>query len=105
MTIGVGVALVLVVASVCGGFRPLGMTMGAAVAVSELSCGGQSTAVGGQLSAFPEPDEPGGGQPDPAPKSPGVVQSAYAMPTGTRAAHPTSEKAAAAIRIREAFTA
>ena len=51
---------------------------------SGFSCGGQSTDVGGQLSVLPEPDdEPGGGQPAPAPKSPGVVQSAWAMPTGS----------------------
>jgi hypothetical protein len=71
-----------------GGFWPFGMTMGVDAASapplspfvlpeSELSCGGQSTDVGGQLSVFPPPDEsPGGAQPAPAPKSPAVVQSA-----------------------------
>jgi hypothetical protein len=99
-----------------GGFWPSGMTIGAddasppsplpPLSESELSCGGQSTDVGGQPSAFPDPDEsPGGAQPAPAPKSPAVVQSAWAMPTGTKAAHPTSEKAAAAIRIRKVLIA
>ena len=34
-----------------------------------------------------------------------LVQSARATPTGTKATHPTSEKAAAAIRTREVLTA
>jgi hypothetical protein len=71
-----------------GGFWPLGMTMGVGLASppplpplslseSEPSCGGQSTDVGGQLSALPDPpDEPGGAQPEAAPKSPAPVQSA-----------------------------
>jgi hypothetical protein len=101
-----------------GGFCPSGMTMGVddasspplpplpPLSESELSCGGQSTDVGGQPSAFPDPDEsPGGAQPAPAPKSPAVVQSAWAMPTGTKATHPASEKAAAAVRIREVLIA
>ena len=98
-----------------GGIWPLGITMGVALASdpplpplslseSDFSCGGQSTDVGGQLSVLPEPDE-GGGQPAPAPKSPGVVQSAFAMPTGINATHPASENAAAAIRIRPVLTA
>jgi hypothetical protein len=104
-----------------GGFWPLGMTMGVGFAPppplpplspplsrpeSDFNCGGQSTDVGGQLSVFPDPDdEPGGAQPAPAPKSPAIVQSARATPTGTKATHPTSEKAAAAIRTREVLTA
>ena len=98
-----------------GGFRPLGITMGVALvsppplpplslSESDFNCGGQSTDVGGQLSVLPEPDE-GGGQPAPAPKSPGVVQSAFAMPTGISATHPASEKAAAAIRNQPVLTA
>ena len=99
-----------------GGFWPLGITMGVALVSppllpplslpeSDFNCGGQSTDVGGQLSVLPEPDELGGGQPAPAPKSPGVVQSAFAMPTGISATHPASEKAAAAIRIRPVLIA
>jgi hypothetical protein len=100
-----------------GGFWPLGMTMGVCLAfepllpplpllsLSESNCGGQSTDVGGQLSALPDPDELGGEHPEPAPKSPAVVQSAAAMPTGMTAKHPASENAAAAIRIREMLTA
>jgi hypothetical protein len=100
-----------------GGFWPLGMTMGVDLAPpppllplslpeSEVSCGGQSTEVGGQLSVLPDPDDdPGGAQPAPAPKSPAVVQSAWATPTGSTATHPASEKAAAAIRIREVLIA
>jgi hypothetical protein len=73
---------------------------------SEFSCGGQSTDVGGQLSVLADPDdEPGGARPAPAPKSPAPVQSALATPTGSTATHPASEKAAAAIRIREALIA
>ena len=98
-----------------GGFWPLGITMGVALvsppplpplSLSEFdfNCGGQSTDVGGQLSVLSEPDE-GGGQPAPAPKSPGVVQSAFAIPTGISATHPASEKAAAAIRIRPVLIA
>ena len=97
------------------GFWPFGITMGVALVSppllpalslpeSDFNCGGQSTDVGGQLSVLPEPDE-GGGQPAPAPKSPGVVQSAFAMPTGISATHPASEKAAAAIRIRPVLIA
>jgi hypothetical protein len=104
--------------AVGGGFWPFGITMGVdllslspplSLPVSlpefDFNCGGQSTDVGGQLSVLPEPDEPGGGQPAPAPKSPGVVQSAFAMPSGSNATHPASEKAAAAIRIRLVLTA
>jgi hypothetical protein len=76
------------------GFWPPGITMGVgwvpppplpplpplsplSLPESELSFGGQSTDVGGQLSVLPDPDEPpGGAQPEPAPKSPAVVQSA-----------------------------
>jgi hypothetical protein len=114
------------------GFWPLGITMGVgwppppappplpplpllppplSLPASELSCGGQSTDVGGQLSVLPDPDEsPGGAQPEPAPKSPAVVQSACAMPTGSRATDPASTNAAAAVRRRridflEALTA
>jgi hypothetical protein len=56
------------------------------------NCGGQSTEVGGQLSPPPPLDEsdPGGGHPEPAPKSPGVSQSARATPTGTMAIEPTT---------------
>ena len=80
-----------------GGFSPLGMTIGvdwrrhhccrrSPPSLSESSCGGQSTDVGGQLSVFPDPDdESGGAQPEPAPKSPGLVQSALATPTGRTA--------------------
>ncbi|HTI75850.1 MAG TPA: hypothetical protein VL634_12715 [Mycobacterium sp.] len=93
-----------------GGFWPLGMTMGVDLAspplplslsLSEVdfSCGGQSTDVGGQLSALPDPDEsPGGEQPAPAPKSPAVVQSALAMASGIRQA--SNEKATATSHIR-----
>jgi hypothetical protein len=90
------------------------MTMGVGLAsraalllpVAELNCGGQSTVVGGQLSVVPDPDdEPGGGQPAPAPKSPGLVQSAPATATGTTTVHARTEKAVAAIRIREVLTA
>jgi hypothetical protein len=92
-TIGVGGVEVLVESEpdaglAGGGFWPLGMTMGVGLALppplsplslseSEPSCGGQSTDVGGQLSAFPDPDESfEGAQPAAAPKSPAVVQSA-----------------------------
>jgi hypothetical protein len=91
-TIGVGDVEVLVESEpdagvAGGGFCPLGMTMGVGLASppplsplslseSEPSCGGQSTDVGGQLSVFPDPDEPGGAQPEEAPKSPAPVQSA-----------------------------
>ena len=121
-TIGVGVVEVLVEsepdAGVAGGdFWPLGMTMGVGLALppplsplslseSEPSCGGQSTDVGGQLSAFPDPDELSeGAQPAAAPKSPAVVQSALAVPTGNTATHPAIDRAAAAIHIRKVFTA
>jgi hypothetical protein len=125
-TIGVGDVEVLVEpepdAGVAGGgFWPLGMTMGVGLAPpppllplslplslpeSEFSCGGQSTDVGGQLSVLPDPDdEPGGAQPEPAPKSPAPVQSALATPTGSTATHPAREKAAAAIDIREVLIA
>jgi hypothetical protein len=138
-TIGVGDVEVLVEAEpdedlAGGGFWPLGMTIGVddasppppplpplpplplvspplSLPESELSCGGQSTDFGGQLSVLPDPDEPpGGAQPAPAPKSPAVVQSASAMPTGSRATDPASTTAAAAVRqrrvdIREALTA
>jgi hypothetical protein len=97
-----------------GGFWPLGITMGVDLAsdpflslpVLESNWGGQSTAVGGQLSVLSEPeDESGGGHPAPAPKSPDVVQSALAMPTGTTAIHPANEIAAAARHNRDVFTA
>jgi hypothetical protein len=120
-TIGVGGVEVLVESELDegvagGGFWPLGMTIGVGLAPpllsplslseSEPSCGGQSTEVGGQLSVLPDPDdEPGGAQPEPAPKSPAPVQSAYATPTGSTTTHPTIDKAAATIRIREVFTA
>jgi hypothetical protein len=125
-TIGVGDVEVLVEsepdAGVAGGsFWPLGMTMGVGLAPppplwplspplslpeSDFNCGGQSTDVGGQLSVLPDPDdEPGGAQPAPAPKSPGLVQSAWATPTGSTAPHPTTDKAATAIRIREVLIA
>ena len=90
-TIGVAGVDVLVAAEpdecvAAGGRWPLGMTIGVGLALvlslppvplplSEPTCGGQSTDVGGQLSALPEP-EPGGAHPPPAPKSPGVAQSA-----------------------------
>jgi hypothetical protein len=116
-TIGVGGVEVLVesepdAAVAGGGFWPLGMTMGVGLAPplslseSEPSCGGQSTDVGGQLSVLPDPEEsPGGAQPAPAPKSPAVVQSAFAMPIGTTTIHPTNETTAAAVHIRKVFTA
>ena len=120
MTIGVGSVDLLVESApdeetAGGGCWPLGITMGAALVSdpllpplslpeSDFNCGGQSTDVGGQLSVLPEPEE-GGGQPAPAPKSPGVVQSALAMPTGINATHPASENAAAAIRIQPVLTA
>jgi hypothetical protein len=92
-----------------GGGWPLGITMGVDLASpplpplslseSDFNCGGQSTDVGGQLSVLPDPDDdPGGEQPAPAPKSPAVVQSAFAMPAA--AAEPMSEKATAATHIR-----
>jgi hypothetical protein len=66
---------------------------------SDFNCGGQSTDVGGQLSVLPDPDEsPGGAQPEPAPKSPAVVQSALAMAIGI--AQAISEKATATSHIR-----
>jgi hypothetical protein len=107
-----------------GAFCPSGMTIGVAAAPPlppssepepepepeiEFCGGGQSTAVGGQLSLLPEPDEsPGGGQPAPAPKSPAMVQSAAATPVGSTATHPaTSTAAKTALRadIRDAITA
>ncbi len=99
-----------------GGFWPSGITMGVglesppplsplSLSESEPSCGGQSTDVGGQLSVLPDPDdEPGGAHPEAAPKSPAVVQSAYATLTGNTATHPTIDRAAAAIHIRKVFT-
>jgi hypothetical protein len=120
-TIGVGGVEVLVESEpdeevAGGGFWPLGITMGVdlvsppllppfSLPESVFNCGGQSTDVGGQLSVSPEPDEPGGGHPAPAPKSPAVVQSAFAMPMGINATHPASEKAAATSRIRLVLTA
>jgi hypothetical protein len=121
-TIGVGGVEVLVesepdAAVAGGGFWPSGMTMGVglpppsplsplSLSESEPSCGGQSTDVGGQLSVLPDPDdEPGGAQPEPAPKSPAVVQSAFAMPIGTTTIHPTNETTAAAVHILRVFTA
>ena len=118
-TIGFGGVEVLVESAadeeaVGGGLWPLGITMGVdlvsllpplSLPEFDFNCGGQSTDVGGQLSVLPEPDEPGGGQPAPAPKSPGLVQSAFAMPTGSNATHPASEKAAAAIRMRPVLIA
>ena len=114
------------------GFCPLGITMGVdspppppppplpplpppsppfSLPVSEFSCGGQSTLLGGQLSVLDPDEPPGGAQPAPAPKSPAVVQSAAAMPTtGSRVSDPASTTAAAALRQRrvdilEALTA
>jgi hypothetical protein len=100
---------VLVVAG--GGFSPYGMTIGVfdfdpaslsslSESESDFNCGGQSTDVGGQLSALPDPDD-GGAHPAPAPKSPGVVQSAFAIAIGTKPA--TVESAAAASHIRTAL--
>jgi hypothetical protein len=119
-TIGLGGVDVLVGSEldgcVAGGaFWPSGMTMGVDCAsppplvslpVSASNCGGQSTEVGGQLSALPPPpdDAPGGAQPEAAPKSPAPVQSASATPAGSTA-HPISERTAAAIRIRDVITA
>jgi hypothetical protein len=121
-TIGVGGIEVLVESEpdegvAGGGFLPLGVTMGVdgasppflsplSLLESALSRGGQSKDVGGQLSVLPDPDdEPGGAQPEAAPTSPAPVQSALATPIGRTATHATSEKAAAAIHIREALTA
>jgi hypothetical protein len=125
-TIGVGDVEVLVESELDegvagGGFWPLGITMGVGLAPPpplpplspplsllefDFNCGGQSTDVGGQLSLLPDPDdEPGGAQPEPAPKSPGLVQSASATAIGTSATHATSENAAAPMRIREALIA
>ncbi len=119
-TIGVGEVEVLVESDpdagvAAGGFWPLGMTMGVGLASppplsplsfseSEPSCGGQSTDVGGQLSALPDP-ELGGAHPEPAPKSPAVVQSANATLTGNTATDPTIDRTAAAIHIRKVLTA
>jgi hypothetical protein len=122
-TIGLGGVDVLVEseADACvvgGAFWPSGTTMGvgcvsppppppppplSSLPASDSSCGGQSTAVGGQLSALPDPDD-GGEQPAPAPKSPAVVQSASATPTGSTA-HPMNEKAATTSHIRDVLTA
>ena len=101
-----------------GAFCPSGMTIGVAVAPPlpassepevEFCGGGQSTAVGGQLSLLPDPDEsPGGGQPAPAPKSPAPVQSAAATPVGSTATHTATNMAAkTALRadVRDAITA
>ena len=83
-TIGVGGVDVLFDSECLAGGAccPSGMTMGADMLSPpapaslppeselelELCDGGQSTAVGGQLSPPPEPDEsPGGAQPEPAP--------------------------------------
>jgi hypothetical protein len=100
--------LVLVLGAAGGGFCPFGMTMGADLASapllslseSDFNCGGQSTDVGGQLSALPDPDD-GGAHPAPAPKSPAVVQSALAIAMGMKPA--TTESAAAASHIRTAL--
>jgi hypothetical protein len=101
-----------------GAFCPSGMTIGVAVAPPlppssepeiEFCGGGQSTAVGGQLSLLPDPDEsPGGGQPAPAPKSPAPVQSAAATPVGSTPTHPatnTAAKTALRADVRDAITA
>ena len=99
-------ALVLAPVDAGGGFCPLGITMGTDLASppllslslslseSDFNCGGQSTDVGGQLSALPDPDDPGGEHPAPAPKSPAVLQSAFATAIGIAAA--MSETATAA---------
>ena len=119
-TIGVSEVDVLVESEldedVAGGFCPFGMTMGVVLSPplslffpplsllsSSPSCGGQSTAVGGQLSVLFDPDESesDGGHPAPAPKSPAVVQSAPATPTGIKTPHPASARTAAARRIRD----
>ncbi|MFG1933637.1 hypothetical protein ACGFK1_23765 [Mycobacterium sp. NPDC048908] len=58
-------ALVLVVTFTGAGFCPYGMTIGVvdlvslslvSLSESDFNCGGQSTDVGGQLSALPDPD-------------------------------------------------
>jgi len=92
------------------GFWPLGMTIGVDLASpplplsvslseSDFNCGGQSTDVGGQLSVLLDPDD-GGEQPEPAPKSPAVVQSALAIAIGITQA--MSDKATATSHIRAA---
>ncbi|TDO12061.1 hypothetical protein EV580_3785 [Mycobacterium sp. BK086] len=81
-----------------GAAIPSGMTIGGVLDFSlsplkaESNLGGQSTEVGGQLSVPPlsEESDPGGGHPEPAPKSPGVSQSARATPAGLTSRHPTS---------------
>ncbi|GAB7070695.1 hypothetical protein JCM12141A_49840 [Mycolicibacterium hodleri] len=112
-TIGVGVGVVEVTGWAGGGGAwPKGSTIGVAGGWAsppsespelELCAGGQSTLVGGQLSPPPEPPEsPGGGQPDPAPKSPAPVQSACAAPAGAmvRAAeHSTTAAYRVTLRI------
>ena len=89
-----------------GGFWPSGITMGVdfvssppleSLSESDFNCGGQSIDVGGQLSVLSDPDD-GGAQPEPAPKSPAVVQSALARPAG--AIQPISETATATMHIR-----
>src|SRR5262245_11351464 len=91
-----------------GGFWPSGITMGVdfvspspleslSLSESDFNCGGQSIDVGGQLSVLSDPDD-GGAQPEPAPKSPAVVQSALARPTG--AIQPISGTATATMHIR-----
>ncbi|MDT5069917.1 MAG: hypothetical protein QOK02_6072, partial [Mycobacterium sp.] len=121
-TIGLAGVDVLVVDSECtagGAFCPSGMTIGVALPPLPLSpesdpemefCGGgQSTDVGGQLSALPDPDEsPGGGQPEPAPNSPAPVQSAAATLVGSRLIHPATKRAAKSARradVRDGLTA
>jgi hypothetical protein len=99
-TIGAGDAVVLVVseAGVACGFCPSGRTIGVDASapprpvepVAESCCGGQSIAVGGHAPALPEPDESSGGaHPAEAPKSPGVVQSAWATPVTSPPTEPT----------------
>ena len=92
-----------------GAVWPSGSTIG--VDLSPLldesleSCdGGQSTDVGGHDSPEPPPDvSPGGGHPEPAPKSPALVQSAPAGPattTATGASTSTPALSAAAANLR-----
>jgi hypothetical protein len=108
VTIGAGVSDLSVESdfaddAVVGDAAPSGMMIGFDLDFSsspppsgESNCGGQSTEVGGQLWVSLPPDEPelGGAQPAPAPKSPGVSQSACATPTGNTAMQPPTHSAA-----------
>lgn len=95
-TIGAGASGTLVAG--CAAI-PSGMTIGGVLDFSlsplkaESNLGGQSTEVGGQLSVPPlsEESDPGGGHPEPAPKSPGVSQSARATPAGAISRQPMTE--------------